>query len=932
MYTKLPGKFLSFLFKGLPLLIAIGGSILLIISHFFFVGVSMPVKTEIFSEMLKVPLGFFDLEVHQYVLETRNYLLFQNFSSLPPVVFPTLTLVFGAVIWLLIGIGVSLVSLFDRMQFIISMGVVIFLLTLTGVNGLNIGGINTNLAMMILLIGVVLPAVLIHTFCFDWSLAKRVAVILPIALLTLPLLLILGDVTEGRLLISENLSILCLAVSTMFMLYVGHTVISSVFVLLVKLNKGVRLKISWHLSLITLIYLLFFLFLLLKATGNISFKISSPPVLIVLLIVGILGFFETKLKIGQIKQPYAFTAIGEGLYLVGFAITVLVFWKADFSANRPMMDFLEHIFIYTQLAFGLLFYAYLMANFTGIMNQGGQVEAVVFKPKFFAYYHMRIGALLAMLSMVVFADGIIGVQLNAASTNVTADYYYETDRPREASILYENSWERYRRNEKAINAVAHLALSNKQPTAAMNTLLRSFENRPSVNDLLLLSSLLQQEDKVAEALVVLERGLIYFPESTYLLNNIALNYSRMNRVEEAFGLLDHLNSDLDVVAANKVGIQAKHLIHYDEKIDVKNNTIGQVNQLAFSNLKVDSSNYSIPLDEVKNAGLPSRAILRNQWSHHVTGDIKAANSLVDTLLLSNYDPSIQEELRESRVIRSFQQDYTNESLKHLNGLAYQFPANADYFHSMAANILIGQLDFEKAAIELKQAAEKGWDDFKPEYMPILYFGGLKEKAFEIRNTHQVPFPEWLAFSEEGSLLSNDTTVYFSSLASLNVMIKDQFLAALNEIQSENLKRQFAYQILLRKSHWLGQDEIERLIGLVEEDRNANQKYLHFEDLKALLIHQDTSVESGFLAQNLAVDRNAYWTPLVFIAMEQAENDLAKYDILVEASNFNKDPLLWINLVKYSRIVGVDHYASSTLSKMSEWIDLKTLEKLQLQNL
>src|SRR5690606_498152 len=171
-------------------------------------------------------------------------------------------------------------------------------------------------------------------------------------------------------------------------------------------------------------------------------------------------------------------------------------------------------------------YAYVMANFSSIMNHGNQVEKILFKPKFFAYYHMRIGAMLALLSIIVFADAIIGVQVNAASTNVSADYYYAMGRNREAVILYEYSWDRYRRNEKAMNAVAHLTLADNQPTAAVNTLLRSFENGPSVNDILLLSSLMQQNGNEAGAFAVLEKGLVIFPENPYLLNNISRYYSR----------------------------------------------------------------------------------------------------------------------------------------------------------------------------------------------------------------------------------------------------------------------------------------------------------------------------------------------------------------------------------------------------------------------
>lgn len=932
MYTRLPGKFLSFFFKWLPATVLILAVVALLAFYFFFPGISMPVSPTSVSEMVKIPLDFLDLHVHRYLLETENYLIFQSFESLPPVTFPGLTLTFGLSVWLLMGIGLTLISLFDRMQFVLSMGLVIILLTLSGVNGLNIGGINTNLATMILLAGFVVPAALIHTFFFHWGIGRRVMVILPVALLTLPLLLWLGEAPSGELLVSENLSMLAMGVAALFMLYIGHAVVSSAYVLLAKLNRGVGLKISWHISIITLIYLLLFLFLLLRITGNVHLDITIPPVQVLILLVGTLGYFETKRKIHQIKQPYAFAAVGEGLYLVGFAITVLAFWKAGFSSNRPMTDFLSHIFIYSQLAFGLLFYAYLMANFGSLMNRGEQVEKVLFKPKFFAYYHMRIGSMLAMLSMVLFADGIIGVQVNAASTNISADYYYATNRTREASILYEYSWERYRRNEKAINAVAHFAIANKQPTTATNTLLRSFSNSPSVNDILLLSSSLQQDGNHAEAFTVLDKGLGYFPNNPFLLNNIALFHSRNNRAEEAFTLLEQIQGNPQEVIANKVALQTKHLIYYDERFDVRKNRAGQVNQLAFLNLKGESADFSLSTEGIGSVDPLSRAVLRNQWSHDVEDPIASDIALVDTLLVGNFNPSIEEELRETRVIRTYQQGHINESLKHLNGIAYQFPNTASDHHFTAANILIGQLDFEKAAIELRQADEKGFSDFKSEYLPILYFGGLVGKSFEVSIKHKVAFPEWMEFNEQGELIPNDTTVFFSGLSLLYTMVKAQLFSKLEEIQPVNLKSYFAYQVLLRKGHWLDRDEKGRLIGLVEEGADGDAKLEYFQDLKALYLSQERGAGGSLMDDQLLLDRNAYWTPLVFMAVEQAEGDLEKYNILLEASNFNKDPLLWINLVKYSRIVGVDHYVSSILSEMSKWVDSKTLEELQLQNL
>src|SRR5690606_9567952 len=108
-----------------------------------------------------------------------------------------------------------------------------------------------------------------------------------------------------------------------------------------------------------------------------------------------------------------------------------------------------------------------------------------------------------------------------------------------------------------------------QPTAAINMLVRGFEYAPSVDDILLLSSSLQKSGKSVEALNILEKGLSFFPENPYLLNNIALLYSRSNRGEEAYQLFGRMEDETEVAIANKIGLQAKHLIRYDDTFPIE---------------------------------------------------------------------------------------------------------------------------------------------------------------------------------------------------------------------------------------------------------------------------------------------------------------------------------------------------------------------------
>lgn len=935
MREKFAEKFQFILFRVFPLTAVVVGSLLLIVYHFI-QGDTMPIKAALFADMVTIPLDFFDLKVDQYVLETENYLLFQQFESLPPLVRSSYSLVFGVVLFLLVSLGLVLVSFFDRTPFGFSMVAIIFLLTLTGVNSLHIGGLNTNLPMMLLMAGMVLPTVVLHTFYHRWNAFKRMLLVFPLGLLTVFILIQGAGAVSPGLLMAENITMFGLAVAAIFLVYTGHAVLSSVFILLVKLNKGVGLKISWHLTLLFLAYLGVLIFIFLTLTGHAMPGIGTAPIPFLLLGAGVLGYFETKNKIRQVDQPFRYSWVGEGLYLTGFAITVWVYWKAEFSLNRPLMDFMNHLFIYSQIAFCLLFFVYLMANFSGLMNAGIAVDKIIFKPKFFAYYHMRIGAVLAMLSLIVFSDGIVGVQFSTASTNVSADYYYATGRPKEAQILYENSWERYRRNEKAINAVAHLALAQNQPSAAINTLFRALEYSPSVNDILLLSSALSRSGKDQEALAVLERGIEFFPDDAYILNNQALRLSGNNQGMKAFQMVEDIEGEKDITMANKIGLQAKHLIYFDTAFDAGSNAIAHVNQLAIKNLKGERAVFFKELEEEHNKNdLLTRAMLRNQWSNEAAGEIAEDLALIDTLLARTQVPSIAAELRETRVIRTLRQDFINESLKHLNGLAFQFPNSAGFFHSMAAKILVGQLDLEKAAVEFSQAEAKGFRNFKSKHLPVLFFGGQEAKSFEIADRYKLDFPDWMRFTSDGSLITNDTTRFFSEIASLPTAVKTGFLSGLEEIKNPDFRSFLALQILTRKGHWLEGGEIERLADLAEAGADKEKPEYLEGVTKALMqknLDPDRETGEGFLDVGVSLDRNAYWTPLVFLAVEEAEDDLRKYNILLEASDFNKDPLLWIHLVKYSRLIGVDSYASSLLNKMMGWVDAKTLEELQIKSL
>ena len=922
------------LFKGLPFSLSLLGSLLLLASHFFWKDSIMPVIPGIFSESINVPISYYSIGAEVFALEMDNFLIFQNFQSLAPSAFPQLSLLYGLLIWILFILGLTLISTFKRMYFIVATGLCIFLFTFSGVNGLHIGGLYSNNSLLLLLGGTLLPVILLSFFAPSWGILQRLAIMALASFLTLFVLIYFADIEQPALWLAENSTFPAAMLSVLFFMHIGHAVISSTTVFLIRLNKGTGIKIIWHLLVIFVLYFLLLLFSLLSIMGAVNLPFPTLPPFILFLAAGYLGYGVMKLKAEQTDQVYEIPLVGKAFYWIGFAIAAWTWTKADFSGNQPLFEFLSHTFIYGQIALSLLFFLYLLANFNQVINSGKEVEKILFKPQFFAYFHMRIGATMALVILVIFADAVVGMQIPAFSSQITADYYYQTQKPLEAAILYENSWLEYRKNPKAKNAAAHLRFQLNNTNEAMDHLFQNFDYVPSVQNILLLSDRLHRQDKIFEALFYLENGLEIFPGDARLQNNRALLYSKLNRAQEAMQSLQAMEKEKDVAKANMLGLMVKHRMGMQEGLEDREDLPYRINYLAHANRQ---GNYAPFILDTRN--LPSNfhlqtALLRNQWSNQVNLDLKGDLEQLDSLIAMEQMSFEERNYRESRILRTLQDNFLNETLKYLNGMVQSFPNSAGYYHILASKILAGNWDLEKAAVDILMAEEKGFDNFQPLHLAILYFGEKPIDALRIHTLKAIDFPQWMVWNESGRLDENEQVQFWEAVGRLHRMLPEELLLPLAQIDAEMLRADWAMGLLRHKLHVISPSDFLQIKALLLEEIQGPWTEAQLDNWYAY-VHGETDsllpeIEALLLPE-LGLARNAYWGPLVMKAVEDSAEILGKYEILQEAIQFNKDPMLWIQYVKYSRQMGLDNYASEALSTMRTWIDGAQLEKLQMEN-
>ncbi|NVJ87309.1 MAG: hypothetical protein HWE15_13445 [Algoriphagus sp.] len=881
-----------------------------------------------FLDRLPIAFDWAAIGPLSFPIVVDNFLVFQEFQSFAPQI-PSIENEFFAILsCILIAFFLSLVSSFRKWGFLIASTGWIVLLVLSNLNGLNIEGLNSNFPLIIAIVGTLAGPVFFHLEGKQRSLFLRFFVNLALLAGTVYLLITYSSVPQAGVFLGEHVLILLLGLSIAWIFWNGHSVLSGLYILLTRANKNLGLKVSIQFLFLGLIYLVLLFNIFLDLTGlPISWIPTIHPLLLVFP-VGLLGWLVLRVKAKNDVTLVANPSSLEALQLLGFGLTLWVIWKIKLVGNQPAEELLKHLFTYTQLGFSTFFMIYVFSNFLNLMDSGKEVERVLFKPFSLPYYHLRLGGLIALLVLTTYADGIIGVQVNALSNQVLGDYYYATDQKLEASILYENSWFRYRNNPKAKNALAHLLLEMKQPSLAKSHLEQSFSEAPQEDNIILLADRFHKEQKIFQAITTLEQGLTFFPKSEAIRNNLALLYTKSNRPEDAINLLEEAPEGQKISQTNLLATQLKS---GNPEVEATNTDDfpGLINALAQQHAL---GNYPEPdlisstqrsLNE-SDSPLLIQAGLRNLFSVLGQPNPESDLSLLDSLWQEEQMNPYIMSLQETAVIRGLSAGRVGDAIKNLNGLAFRNPGDAGYFLHLSSNILAQQMDFKKAGKELLAAREQGFQAFQNYHWELLILGGFEQEAEEIRLNYNLDFPDWIQNPD------SEKSIYLELIENLHERLPEDLFEDWNSLENELLKADLAQRLLIYKSHGLTQKTIQALADFIQKVRGANAQLAQFANNPDLQNQESVQTFLNWLGKGDELTGNPYLSPLIWSAQLIQSDPLIQYEILNTATEFNRDPILWMKKVQVARQLGLSNYATDALGKMSEWIDDETLYQLQMR--
>ncbi|GAB3792952.1 hypothetical protein GCM10028819_03770 [Spirosoma humi] len=506
-------------------------------------GLGNVVHWDVLSELNELPITFhrFSDGLLDYAVDGKAYAVSEQFIPSGMQVRPPVATGFLVGICLSFVLLMSAITRFSRIRYLISMAVLILGLAFFRWEMLDIPGLSNNYLFLLLTFVFGSISYYFHAFRPDFTLIFRAGVFVALTALIVGVLGILSPVKFPALVVVSYGMPVLLVFSIGFIFFIATEIIAG----LVWLTSADRSETSDGPSgqrrvlgmnnflFISFLYLINLVLIWLKNTKSIDWDVLAISPFVLYLISVTLGVWGFRRLIEQ-QEAFSFRDAGAYFYLGMALLTTLTIGYAFATANDPLVEMFEDVIVYTHLAMGVAFVAYILINFWPIFQQNLPVYRILYKPKRLELSLFRVVGVFGVVVLIASGGAIAFRQSIAGYFNGLGDLYTATNEPRSANAFYQLALEQEFQNHKSNYALASLALSQNNQTAAAFFFQQALLKQPNPQDYAGLSQIYLQTNLFFEAVKALQRGIRAFPQSGELRNNLGFLYARTSVADSAY--------------------------------------------------------------------------------------------------------------------------------------------------------------------------------------------------------------------------------------------------------------------------------------------------------------------------------------------------------------------------------------------------------------
>ena len=359
------------------------------------------------------------------------------------------------------------------------------------------------------------------------------------------------------------LSIVNLGMTIPILLTVVFIIINSFEVVMLFLNltagsrSGIDKSRLRNFIIISLLYLSNLVLLLLKKMTIVDWDLVYINMFLLQLISTILGIWGYQKRAVLNNSIIPFAPLGALLYLCYAIVSLSTIAYAFITGNDPLVEAFEYAILLAHLCFGLLFFLYIVINFSFLFAKNISVYEIVYVPRRFPFFVVHTAGGLAAMSFIFKLNMYPYFLAMAGYFNMTGDYYQKLGDSLLSKEYYFTGVAYDRQNQRSNYSLATLyGLEDKQDKEQefyAATLVKNPTNYAFIN----LANWYLKNDMLLQAMFTLQDGLKAHPQDPHIANNLGLLYAKTNVPDSTYYYLQIASDKLsnNGIAANNFAYQ-----------------------------------------------------------------------------------------------------------------------------------------------------------------------------------------------------------------------------------------------------------------------------------------------------------------------------------------------------------------------------------------
>ncbi|SFG83467.1 tetratricopeptide repeat protein [Pontibacter chinhatensis] len=709
-----------------------------------------------------------------------------------------------------------------------------------------------------------------------------------------------------------------LAATVIFMLWVSFENVNALLWINTQAKSPERRFSMWQFILISILYLLTLVLLYLRHLGYLDAELIPINPYVILLLSTVAGFWGMRQREAFYGKLFPFRPTGAVLYLVFAILAFLSIGYAFATANDSLALLYRNLIVYTHLAFGFGFFAYVMLNFGRLLEQRLQVYKVVYEPRTFSLFSFFIMSLVICVILIMRTQYRSYFQMQAGYYSYIGDLYRASGNNILAKRFYEESNVYDNGNVKANYSLASMYRQENQRNQEILLLKEAIDRRPNPKLYIRLANLYDEKQYFFEKLYVLQQGAERFPESSEIYNNLALLYTQtsvQDSTEYYFNLAQEYGPGNEVVRSNRLAYYTRQAMLEPAKLVLEESRKGKYKTLRSNQavlrqllgLEPQDRERFMPdsLEQVEDFTL-----FYNQTISSLSkGDTARLKHINDYLAA----PGNQLFFSDLTFLKGLVHHYNGlprEGRRLVENLALQMENQSGYYYNTLALWMMEEKNYRAAASYFKQAKDHGYTQaylahgyaLAMAHQPEAAVGALEEVAYT-ENEAAIAVAQSIAILLRQDL---DTVLVQATdkeklqylLTYLPTLTLEQVNTMVNSIQEKDLKRHALVtrvEYLLNKRRWkLAYDAIKEAGDMLRPEGELRSA-LNLLQLKLWLYTEKYDVLLNRMDRLHLNDRDKrmglYFKARVAEVRDRTEEAATRYDQAVKMLAYDEETLL-----------------------------------------